>query len=113
MRHGAKHGTGREEAGYAGSQVNGEARSAEADYVLLKLHLALAVRRWLLRSELNWRQLEERVGDAGDVGGAGNRVRSIEHLDASVSLDLLTRALLELGATQRDIALEIVRHTRP
>jgi hypothetical protein len=80
-------------------------RGAEADYALLKLHLSLAVRRWLVRSDLNWRQLEQRVG------GAAAGVRSIEQLDASVSLDLLTRALLELGATQRDIALEIVRHT--
>jgi hypothetical protein len=79
-------------------------RGAEADYALLKLHLSLAVRRWLLRSDLNWRQLEQRIGGAGTRG-------SIERLDASVSLDLLTRALLELGATQRDIALEIVRHT--
>jgi len=72
---------------------------------MLKLHLSLAVRRWLLRSEMNWRQLEQRVGSTG-VG-----VRAIETLDASVSIDLLTRALLALGATQRDIALEIVRHT--
>ena len=78
---------------------------AEADYALLKLHLSLAVRRWLLRSDMDWCQLEQQVG------GAGVEVRSIEALDASVSIDLLTRALLALGATQRDIALEIVRHT--
>jgi hypothetical protein len=99
MRHDARRGVG--------PQGNGDVGCAKADYLLLKLHLSLAVRRWLLRSELDWRQLEERVGEAG----AG--VRSIEQLDASVSLDLLTRALLELGATQRDIALEIVRHTGP
>ena len=82
-----------------------EDRCAEADYAMLKLHLSLAVRRWLVRSGMNWRQLEQRVG------GGGSRVGAIEALDASVSIDLLTRALLALGATQRDIALEIVRHT--
>jgi hypothetical protein len=98
-----RHGVGQPR----GPQASSDGHCPEADYVLLKLHLSLAVRRWLSRSRLSWRQLEERVGAAG-VG-----VRSIEQLDASVSLDLLARALLELGATQRDIALEIVRHTGP
>lgn len=105
MRHEANRIVGEEKRASAQGAVNGQAQCTEADYVMLKLQLSLAVRRWLTRSDLSWRQLERRIGS----GGA--EVHSIERLDASVSLDLLTRALLELGATQRDIALEIVRHT--
>ncbi len=78
---------------------------AEADYAVLKLHLSLAVRRWLRRSEVSWAELEQLLG----VSRPG--VRAIEALDSAVSIDLLTRALLALGASQRDIALEIVRYT--
>jgi hypothetical protein len=85
--------------------VADQSHAADADYAMLKLHLSLAVRRWLARSDMDWRQLERRVGNAGVS------VRSIEALDTAVSIDLLARALLALGATQRDIALEIVRHT--
>lgn len=73
--------------------------AADSAYEQIKLDLALAARRWHRRSEL-----AERL-DSSPAAPTG-----LEADDPRVSLDLLVRSLLALGATRRDIALEIVRN---
>ena len=76
--------------------------NGDSAYHQIKLDLALAARRWRRRGEVSRGELTERL------------TLSATRLDADdplVSLDLLIRSLLALGATRRDIALEIVRNT--
>lgn len=73
-------------------------------YQKIKLDLALAAQRWRQRSELSRNELAERITASSTPSGC-------EDSEPPVSLDLLVRSLLALGATRRDIALEIVRNT--
>ncbi len=70
----------------------------EAAFVELKLRLsdALHARRTKLRLS------QERVAER--LGSSQSRVAKMETGDPSVSLDLLVRALLGLGATPSDVA---------
>ena len=70
----------------------------EAAYIELKLQLGDAVRALRRNSELTQVQLAERLGSSQ------SRVAKIEAGDPSVSLDLLTRSMLALGASKKDIA---------
>jgi len=77
----------------------------DSAYIRIKLDLALAARRWRRRSEMSPGELAERLDR-----GASDSTRLAAD-DPLASLDLLVRSLLALGATRRDIALEIVRNT--
>ena len=70
----------------------------EAAFVEIKLRLSDAVRSLRRKSDLTQVQLAERLGSSQ------SRVAKIEAGDPSVSLDLLTRSLLALGASKKDIA---------
>ena len=70
----------------------------EAAFVEIRLTLSDAVRSLRRKSDLTQAQLAERLGSSQ------SRVAKIEAGDPSVSLDLLTRSMLALGASQRDIA---------
>jgi len=70
----------------------------EAAFVEIKLRLSDAVRSLRRKSDLTQVQLAERLGSSQ------SRVAKIEAGDPSVSLDLLTRSMLALGASRRDIA---------
>jgi len=70
----------------------------EAAFVEIKLRLSDAVRSLRRTSELTQAQLAERLGSSQ------SRVAKIEAGDPSVSLDLLTRSMLALGASKKDIA---------
>jgi DNA-binding XRE family transcriptional regulator len=70
----------------------------EAAFVEIKLRIADAVRTLRRRSELTQVQLAERLGSSQ------SRVAKVEAGDPSVSLDLLTRSMLALGASKEDIA---------
>lgn len=70
----------------------------EAAYVDVKIRLAEGLRRRRARRELTQTALAEAVGSSQ------SRVAKMERADATVSLDLLIRALLALGATRRDLA---------
>ena len=78
------------------------AAPGDSAYQKIKLDLALAARRWRQRSELSRNELAERIA-------ASSAPTGLEESEPPVSLDLLVRSLLALGATRRDIALEIVR----
>ena len=70
----------------------------EAAYVELKLQLSDAVRSLRRKRKLTQVQFAERIGSSQ------SRVAKIEAGDPSVSLDLLARSMLALGASKSDIA---------
>lgn len=78
----------------------------ESAYIELKMKLAAGVRRRRIRRRLT------QEGLAKLVRSSQSRVAKMEAGDPSVSVDLLIRALLALGASSRDIAGAIAP-TRP
>jgi len=70
----------------------------EAAFVEIKLALAASLHRRRVRRNLTQEQL------AQQLGSSQSRVAKMEAADASVSLDLLVRSLLALGASRRDVA---------
>ncbi len=70
----------------------------EAAYVELRLKLSDAVREYRKKRHLTQAQLAELLQSSQ------SRVAKVEAADESVSLDLLVRALLVLGATLQDLA---------
>lgn len=70
----------------------------EARLVQARLGLSAAVRRYRLANRLTQTQL------AKALGSSQSRVAKLEAGDASVSLDLLIRALFTLRAPAREIA---------
>jgi hypothetical protein len=73
----------------------------EAEYIDLRIRLSDAVKR--LRKERELTQVEL----AGRMGSSQSRMAKAEAADASVSLDLLIRSLLALGASRKDLAKAI------
>ena len=71
---------------------------AEAAFVDMKLALAADLKARRLEKHLNQTQV------ARIIGSSQSRVAKMEAADASVSVDLLIRALLKLGAERRDVA---------
>lgn len=70
----------------------------EAAYVELRLKLSDAVREYRKERRLTQLQLAELLQSSQ------SRVAKVEAADESVSLDLLIRSLLALGATHQDLA---------
>jgi ribosome-binding protein aMBF1 (putative translation factor) len=70
----------------------------EAVMIELKLQLAKA-----LREERSRRKLTQH-GLSRKLGSSQSRVAKMEAGDPSVSLDLLVRSLLKIGASRRDVA---------
>ena len=70
----------------------------EAAYVELRLKLSDAVRELRRRKHLTQTQLAEMLQSSQ------SRVAKAEAADETVSLDLLIRSLLALGATDQDLA---------
>lgn len=75
----------------------------EAAYVELKLRLSDSLR--IQRQQMNLTQVQL----ARLVKSSQSRIAKMESGDASVSLDLLIRSLLALGASNQDIASIINR----
>ena len=69
----------------------------EAAFVDLKLALARHLRE--LRRQNGWTQMAV----AERLGSSQSRVAKIEASDSSVSLDLMVRSLLALGATREEL----------
>jgi len=70
----------------------------EAAYIDLRLRLSDAVREYRKKKRLTQVQLAELLQSSQ------SRVAKVEAADESVSLDLLIRSLLALGATHQDLA---------
>jgi hypothetical protein len=79
----------------------------EAAYVELKVKLASTLREWGVRRRPTQGDL------ARLVKSSQSRVAKMEAGDPSVSLDLLIRTLLALGASSREIARIITHRRRP
>jgi ribosome-binding protein aMBF1 (putative translation factor) len=73
----------------------------EAAYVKLRFRLATTLRTQRQKKRLSQSELAKRIGSSQ------SRVAKMEAGDPSVSLDLLIRSLLALGATSRDLARAI------
>ena len=73
----------------------------EAAYVELRFRLATTLRTQRQKKRLSQSELAKRIGSSQ------SRVAKMEAGDPSVSLDLLIRSLLALGATNRDLARAI------
>jgi hypothetical protein len=71
---------------------------AEMEFVEMKLALAADLKSRRRARRLNQTQV------ARIVGSSQSRVAKMEAADPSVSIDLLVRTLLELGADRRDVA---------
>jgi len=78
----------------------------EAAYLELRLKLSDAVRDLRKRKHLTQVELAELLHSSQ------SRVAKVETADESVSLDLLIRSLLALGATARDLAKVIAGGSR-
>jgi DNA-binding XRE family transcriptional regulator len=72
--------------------------SAEAAYVELRLRLSDAVRGLRRKKKLSQTAL------AGMMGSSQSRVAKLEAADETVSLDLMVRSLLTMGASNADLA---------
>ena len=83
-----------------------ELTEEEAAFIDLKLRLAASLRERRLGRHLTQGQL------ARVIGSSQSRVAKMEAADASVSLDLIVRALFGLGVSKQDIARTIAQ-TKP
>jgi hypothetical protein len=73
--------------------------SAEgATYIELKVRLAMGLRRWRQRRKLTQADLAKRLQSSQ------SRIAKMEAGHPSVSLDLLIRSLLTLGASHRELS---------
>ncbi|MEW6719700.1 MAG: helix-turn-helix transcriptional regulator [Thermodesulfobacteriota bacterium] len=75
-----------------------ELSAEEARYIDLKLALSEHLKRRRIRKKLTQEQL------ASLMSSSQSRVAKMEAGDPSVSLDLLVRSLLTLGASEKDLA---------
>ena len=83
-----------------------ELTAEEAEFVQLKLSLAEGLREERETQGLTQAELAERVGSSQ------SRVAKMEAADPSVSVDLLVRSLLKLGARRGDVAKLVTRKRR-
>ncbi len=70
----------------------------EAAFVEMKVALSQSLRQWRSRQQLTQGELARRLNSSQ------SRVAKMEAADPTVSVDLLLRSLLRLGATRKDIA---------
>jgi len=78
----------------------------EAAFVEMKLALADSVRRRRQARRLTQTQLAKKLGSSQ------SRVAKMEAADSSVSIDLLMRALLEMGASRAEVARVLTKSVR-
>jgi predicted XRE-type DNA-binding protein len=80
---------------------------AEATLIEMKLALSEGLRNLRVRSRLTQAEV------AKAIGSSQSRVAKMEAADPSVSMDLLVRALLRLGASPETVAGLVSRNSRP
>ncbi|HXV36270.1 MAG TPA: helix-turn-helix transcriptional regulator [Myxococcota bacterium] len=78
----------------------------EASLIEMKIGLADSIRKRRQARKLTQTQLAKRLGSSQ------SRVAKMEIADPSVSMDLLVRGLLELGATRSQVAKAIAKRSR-
>lgn len=92
-----------EQAGWkvGGAEEFLDLSAEESAYVDLKIRLGDAVRQLRKKKDLTQAELASRMGSSQ------SRVAKVEIADSSVSLDLLVRSFLALGASREDLARAI------
>jgi predicted transcriptional regulator len=75
----------------------------EAAFIEMKLSLSRRLRELRLSQELS------QQGLAKKINSSQSRVAKMEAGDPSVSLDLMVRTLLAMGATREDVAIALVQ----
>lgn len=73
----------------------------EATLVEIRVAMSEAIRKWRVARNLTQEALATRVGSSQ------SRIAKIEAADTSVSLDLMIRTLVQMGATPRDVSKAI------
>lgn len=76
----------------------------EAAYVEMKVTLSRMLKERRIKKRLNQTQL------AKLINSSQSRVAKMEAGDPSVSIDLLVKSLLALGASKKDVARSIIDH---
>jgi DNA-binding XRE family transcriptional regulator len=94
-----------EQAGWKVGTVQDFLGLSDAEVSLINLQLALKAQLVATRRKLGLSQQEV----AMRLGSSQSRVAKMEAGDPSVSLDLLIRALLVLGVTQRELGRLIAK----
>lgn len=82
-----------------------ELTDAEATFIEMRLSLARSIKERRLTSNLTQEDL------AGELGSSQSRIAKMEAADPTVSMELLVRSLLALGADQQDVGRIIGRST--
>lgn len=83
-----------------------ELTESEAEFVEIKFALARRLRE--LREKRHWTQADL----ARLVGSSQSRVAKMESADPTVSVDLLVRSLLAVGANRRDLGRIVASRSR-
>lgn len=83
-----------------------ELTKEEAAFVEMKFALADSVRKRRQARRLTQTQLAKKLGSSQ------SRVAKMEAADSSVSIDLLMRALLEMGASRAEVARVLTKRVR-
>jgi predicted XRE-type DNA-binding protein len=73
----------------------------ESAIIEIRLSLSQSLKQKRKQQELSQQQL------AQDIGSSQSRIAKMEAADPSVSIDLLIKSLLAIGATRADIATAI------
>ncbi len=73
----------------------------ESTFVDMKVALSQSLRQWRAKRQLTQTEL------AKALSSSQSRIAKMEAADPTVSVDLLVRSLLKLGATPKDIARAI------
>lgn len=74
----------------------------ESAYIDMKLALSEALKKTRIKKRMSQVVLAERIASSQ------SRVAKMESGDSSVSIDLLVKSLLALGASQKDVAKALV-----
>jgi ribosome-binding protein aMBF1 (putative translation factor) len=90
-------------AGWRSGSVKDFLKLSDQEAALVEIHVSLSRYLRERRSGLGISQAEL----AARMGSSQSRIAKMEAADASVSLDLLIRSLLALGASTKDIARAI------
>ena len=77
----------------------------EAALIEIKLSLARSIKERRLANNLTQKDL------AGELGSSQSRIAKMEAADPTVSMELLVRSLLALGASQHDVGRIVGRST--
>jgi DNA-binding XRE family transcriptional regulator len=76
----------------------------EMEMIEIRLSLSKLLKQFRKKQELSQQKLAE------NINSSQSRVAKMEASDPSVSIDLLIKSLLSLGATREDIAMAISGH---